>query len=189
MAFPILAAALGLAQFAPAISRWLGGSNAQDVAAKVLDIAQKITETPDPLEAIQRMQDNADMVIDFQKAVIDLETELTLAIDRQDARLRDMALAKAGRSNVRADVMVIAAALGLILCLATLGRLLFRAFTRRGHRYYLYHCRHLWRVLEGRLYLRVWFLTREPREGLNGCRNHGAVYGVGGLQIPKALLR
>src|SRR5690606_26013094 len=116
MAFPILAAALGLAQFAPLISRWLGGSNAQDVATKVLDIAQKITETSDPLEAIQRMQDNTDMVIEFQKAVIDLETELALAKDRQDARLRDMTLMKTGRSNRRADVMVIAAALGLILC-------------------------------------------------------------------------
>jgi hypothetical protein len=121
MAFPILAAALGLAQFAPLISRWLGGSQAQDVATKVLDIAQKITETADPLEAIQRLQDNTDMVIEFQKAVIDLETELALAKDRQDARLRDMTLAKVGRSNIRADVMVIAAALGLILCLACLG--------------------------------------------------------------------
>jgi hypothetical protein len=121
MAFPIMAAALGLAQFAPAISRWLGGSQAQDVAAKVLDIAKEVTETSDPLEAIQRMQGNADMVIDFQKAMINLEMELSYSKDRQDARLRDIALAAAGRSNVRADVMVIAAALGLILCLGSLG--------------------------------------------------------------------
>ena len=121
MAFPILAAALGLAQFAPAISRWLGGSNAQDVATKVLDIAREVTETPDPLEAIQRLQDNANLIIAFQKAVIELERELSCTRDRQDARLRDIALAAAGRSNVRADVMVIAAALGLVLCLACLG--------------------------------------------------------------------
>ena len=122
MAFPVIAAALGLAGFAPIIARWLGGDQAQDVATKVVDIAQKITGTLDPIEAIQRLQENTDMVSDFQKAIIQVEAEIELAVmkDRQDARLRDVALMNAGRSNVRADVMVISAALGLILCLASL---------------------------------------------------------------------
>lgn len=122
MAFPVIAAALGLAGFAPIIARWLGGDQAQDVATKVVDIAQKVTGTLDPVEAIKRLQDNTDMVRDFQKAIIQVEAEIELAVmkDRQDARLRDVALVNAGRSNVRADVMVIAAATGLILCLASL---------------------------------------------------------------------
>jgi hypothetical protein len=51
---------------------------------------------------------------------VEAEIELAVMKDRQDARLRDVALANAGRSNIRADVMVIAAATGLILCLASL---------------------------------------------------------------------
>lgn len=51
-----------------------------------------------------------------------MEAEIELAImkDRQDARQRDIAFFNAGRSNVRADVMVMAAALGLVLCLGSL---------------------------------------------------------------------
>lgn len=122
MAFPVIAAALGLAGFAPIIARWLGGEQAQDVATKVVDIAQRVTGTLDPVEAIKRLQDNTDMVREFQRAIIQVEAEIELAVmkDRQDARLRDVALVNAGRSNVRADVMVIAAATGLILCLASL---------------------------------------------------------------------
>jgi hypothetical protein len=123
MAFPVIAAALGLAGFAPVIARWLGGDQAQDVATRVVDIAQKITGTLDPVEAIQRLQENTEMVSTFQKSIIQIEAEIELAAmkDRQEARLRDVALVHAGRSNVRADVMVIAAAIGLILCLASLG--------------------------------------------------------------------
>jgi hypothetical protein len=122
MAFPVIAAALGLAGFAPIIARWLGGEQAQDVATKVVDIAQKVTGTLDPVEAIQRLQNNTDMVSEFQKAIIQVEAEIEIAAmkDRQDARLRDVAIFNAGRSNIRADVMVVAAALGLILCLASL---------------------------------------------------------------------
>lgn len=122
MAFPIIAAALGLANFAPIIARWLGGDQSQDVATKVVDIAQKVTGALDPIEAIQRLQSNIEMVGEFQKAIIQIEAEIELAAmkDRQDARLRDIAVINAGRSNIRADVMVIAAASGLILCLASL---------------------------------------------------------------------
>ena len=122
MTFPVIGAALGLVGFAPIIARWLGGEQAQDVATKVVDIAQRVTGTLDPLEAIQCLQNNTDMVSEFQRAVIQVEAEIELAImkDRQDARLRDIALLNAGRSNVRADVMVIAAAIGLVLCLVSL---------------------------------------------------------------------
>jgi hypothetical protein len=122
MTFPVIAAALGLAGFAPIIARWLGGDKAQDVATKVVDIAQKVTGASDPVEAIQRLQRDSGMVSESQKAVIQVEAEIELALmkDRQDARMRDVALLNAGRSNIRADVMVIAAAIGLILCLGSL---------------------------------------------------------------------
>lgn len=122
MAFPVIGAALGLVTFAPIIARWLGGDPAQEIAAKVVDIAQRVTGALDPLEAIQRLQKNTDMVSDFQKAIIQVEAEIELALmkDRQNARLRDVALLNAGRLNRRADWMVMGAAGGLVLCLLML---------------------------------------------------------------------
>ena len=123
MAFPIIAAALGLAEFVPTIARWLGGDKAHDIAAKVVETAKKVTGKHDPVEAIKAMHENTKLVAEFQKAVMEIEAELELAYiqDRQDARARDVALAEAGRTNVRADVMVVSAALGLIFCLCSLG--------------------------------------------------------------------
>ena len=56
MAFPVMGAALALVSFAPIIARWLGDDPAQEIAAKVVDIAQRVTGALDPLEAIQRLQ-------------------------------------------------------------------------------------------------------------------------------------
>lgn len=122
MAFPLIAAAMGLAEFAPLIARWLGGDKAHDVAHQVIGVAKQITGTDDSLKAIEAIQNNQEMLWDFQRAVMSMEAdmELTLMKDREDARMRDIELAKVGRSNTRADVMVISAATGLILCLLTL---------------------------------------------------------------------
>jgi hypothetical protein len=123
MAFPLIAAALGLAEFAPIIARWMGGPQAQDIASQVVETARRVTGVDDPIESIKRLQENAQLVIDFQKAIIQMEAELELAHlqDRQNARARDIALVNAGRSNSRADIMVVSAALGLVLCLVSLG--------------------------------------------------------------------
>ncbi len=61
-------------------------------------------------------------MIQFQEAMVKMDHELEMAgyKDRENARLRDIALAQAGRSNLRADIMVISAAFGLISCLATI---------------------------------------------------------------------
>jgi len=40
MAFPLIAAALGLAEFAPIIARWLGDANAENVAHHVVAVAK-----------------------------------------------------------------------------------------------------------------------------------------------------
>lgn len=122
MAFPVMGAALGLVSFAPIIARWLRGDPDQEMATKVVSIAQKITGALDPVEAIQRLRNNTDMVSEFQRNVIQIEAEIELAFmkDRQDARARDVTLMNAGRLSRRADWMVIGAAVGLALCLVML---------------------------------------------------------------------
>lgn len=122
MAFPLIGAALGLAEFAPLIARWVGGKNAQEVASEVVQIAHKVTGVQDPLQAIKVLENNGELILKFQKEILEMESKLELADlqERQDARARDVALAQAGRSNRRADIMVISAAVGICLCLGAL---------------------------------------------------------------------
>ena len=122
MSLPFIAGALGLSQFAPTIAKWLGGSHAEEVAHQVVDIAKGIAGIDDSLAIIQLFKQNSELVIQFQKAVIQLESEMELSYlrDRQDARARDVALVTSGRGNFRADIMVVCAAGGLISCLASL---------------------------------------------------------------------
>ncbi len=122
MALPFIATALGLAQFAPSIARLLGGEEAERVATEVVGIAKKITGQDDTSTMISLMRTNPEMVIEFQREVIRFETDMELNYlrDRQDARWRDMAFVNSGRQNHRADIMVVSAAGGLIVCLASL---------------------------------------------------------------------
>ena len=122
MAFPLIAAALGLAEFAPMISKWLGGVQAEEIAGQVVEIARKITGHDNHAEVIDRLKEDPSAVIEFQKAVLEIGKALEMATlqDRQNARNRDIALAQVGHKNVRADIMVIAAAIGLVMCLASL---------------------------------------------------------------------
>ena len=122
MSFSLLSGALGLAQFAPVISKWLGGEQAEQAAQDVLALAKQITGQNDPNDMIKALKNDPELIIAFQKAVIQLETELEVNYlqDRQDARSRDISLITMGRKNFRADIMVICAALGLISCLGSL---------------------------------------------------------------------
>lgn len=126
MPFPLIATALGLAEFAPVIARWLNGNpdNAETVAHHVVEVAKRVTGANDPSEINQALAENALLIRDFQKEIIKIEAELELQMikDRQSARERDIAIAQMGRQNVRADIMVISAAIGLITCLCTLTR-------------------------------------------------------------------
>ena len=120
--------AMGLAQFAPAILKWITGSDAAaDAAGKVVEIAQAVTGKTGP-DAVAALQADPALVIQFRQAVMAQEADLDKAYlaDRQDARRRDVALAQAGRSNERANWMVGMAAAGTIggfVSMAVLGYL------------------------------------------------------------------
>lgn len=122
MALPLIAAAIGLAEFAPMITRWLSGNKAELIANQVVEIAKKVTGSKGPKDAIKALEENSLLVSDFQKEIIKLETEIEISLleDRQCARERDLAFLKAGHANKRADLMVVSAAFGLIFCLLSL---------------------------------------------------------------------
>jgi hypothetical protein len=122
MSIPILQAALSLAQFTPKIAKWLSGTKAESISQKVVDIAKSITQTTNESEAIERLKADKNMYMLFQKALLNSEREIELAIikDKQNARSRDIAIINSGKRNKRADVMVISAAVGLIICLGSI---------------------------------------------------------------------
>jgi hypothetical protein len=109
--------AMGLSQFAPAIVKWMTGSDkAEEAAQAVVGIAQQVTGKQDPVDALASITGNAQLQLEFRKAVMANEADLDKAYlaDRQNARGRDVALAQAGRRNVRADVMVALAFVAVI---------------------------------------------------------------------------
>ncbi len=118
-----LSIALALSQFAPSVMRFFGvGEISVGVVERLAGIAQTVSGATTPVEALQAIRANAEMAQQFNLAVLASDRELEQAhlFDRQSARLRDMEFIKHGRTNTRADVMVLAAALGLISCLVSL---------------------------------------------------------------------
>lgn len=124
-----ISAALALAQFAPSIMRFFGvGEKPVAAAEKIVGIAQTITGGATPQEALERLRADASLAQQFNLAVLAADTELEKAAlaDRQDARARDVKVRELnGGYNVRADVMVGGAVVGLISCLLVL--VFFRA--------------------------------------------------------------
>lgn len=108
---------MGLAQFAPAIIKWVSGSDqAEQAASAVVDIAKQVTGRGTGEEALAALQADPALAVEYRKAVMASEADLDKAYlaDRQDARRRDVALAEAGVKNSRANWMVFMAAAGTI---------------------------------------------------------------------------
>lgn len=113
--------AMGLAQFAPKIAKWITGSdNAAAGVQKVVDIAGQVTGlTGDPEKMLEALQADKALQIQFQQRVMENDTELErlFLADTKDARARDVALAQAGIRNYRASMLVAVAVALVLVCL------------------------------------------------------------------------
>lgn len=122
MAGPLIPIALAIAQHAaPALLRHFGvGEDKTEAAAKVIDLAQRVTGASTPADALVAIKADADARARFAERALDLDADLEKAhlADRADARKRDVALASAGVRNRRADLMVALDVLGLLAGLA-----------------------------------------------------------------------
>ncbi len=107
--------ALGLAQFVPAITRWLGGDKAGDVAQQVVNTAETVTGKTGQAAFDTITADSAAQLA-FKQAMGAQADDLEKAYlaDRASARTRDLGLAQSGRRNIRADILAYAAIGGLI---------------------------------------------------------------------------
>jgi len=116
----IIAVAKGLATFAPTLMKWFGAKEPTvELATKVVDIGMQITGAKTPEEALQMINANTEKQMEFQRSVMENETSLQkmYLTDIQDARARDVELAKAGQYNVRANVLVAIAFILVIACM------------------------------------------------------------------------
>lgn len=124
MALPLLPIALGLAQYAPSLMRFFGaGEKSAAVVERVVQVAQQVTGTATPQEALEAVRANAQFQRDFALRALDLDAQLEQAYlaDRGNARARDIEYVRAGRHNTRADLMVLFDVIGLIACLVVIG--------------------------------------------------------------------
>lgn len=122
MSFSLFPFAHALAELSPMLARWLGGEQGEKVAQKAVHLAQSITGEKELENVMGSLKRDPQALLAFQKALLQMDHDLELAAykDLDNARARDIALAQAGRSNLRADIMVVSAALGLISCLLTI---------------------------------------------------------------------
>lgn len=107
--------ALGLIEFAPIIAKLVSGDNAINMAEKVIETAQNITGSKEIHQMQERLKTAPDVLLKFQSELSKFDLE-----DRINARQRDASLFQLGKRNLRGDVMVLSALLGLLGCLGAL---------------------------------------------------------------------
>ncbi|SIT64884.1 MULTISPECIES: hypothetical protein [Burkholderiaceae] len=64
-----------LAQFAPQIAQWIGSSRAEQVAQKVVNIAQAVTGTSTPEQALSAIQIAPELAYRFQEPIVESQVE------------------------------------------------------------------------------------------------------------------
>ncbi len=111
--------ALGLAQLAPSLIKWFGGSDKSvAIANRAVDIAKVVTGKSTGEEALEELKVNPDLVMTYRTKVLEQEADFERMYleDRQSARARDTEFVKAGRYNLRSDILAFLAVGGLITC-------------------------------------------------------------------------
>lgn len=119
MPFPLIPAVMALAQFVPAISRWVSGDNAGGIAETIATVAQTVTGSKTIEEAITRIQTEPDKQRAFQLAMQERSDELEKAylLDRQSARSRDTQIQVVTGRNRRGDILAYGAVAMLLACI------------------------------------------------------------------------
>lgn len=122
MSISLLQAALSLAQLSPKIARFFSGTKAESISQKILEIAKEVTHSYSEEEAIQKIKSDKKMHLLFEKALLNSERAIELALirDKENARSRDIAIINSGKRNRRADIMVVCAVIGLVTCLGVI---------------------------------------------------------------------
>ena len=120
----LIGAALEIAKLAaPKLVRHLTDSDqAAETAERVISVAQQVTGTATPDEALAKLKAHAALVLQMNIRSQEIEAELdkSFLADRQSARTRDVDLARLGNKNERANYMIVGDIIGLVACLLIL---------------------------------------------------------------------
>ena len=106
---PAVALVASLIQLAPSLVKlFKGGETSQEVAEVAAKVARSVTGTNTNDEALVALSTNPDKLIEYQKALLDHETNLEQSYisDKDSARSRDIEFLKSGTRNYRADLLV-----------------------------------------------------------------------------------
>lgn len=104
----------------PSIAKMLGASNnVTKVAEVAADFAKQITGQSDMSKAIESLQADPNLMLQFQIAMQDKEREFEklYQYDKESARNRDVELAKLGHPNIRANMLIALIAMIMLICL------------------------------------------------------------------------
>ena len=121
MAINFLPIILALSGLFPSIAKLIKGNNPATIE-KIISVAKQVTSAQTAEGIIKTLNQDSDARERFEYSLVQIEkeTEEILAKDRDSARNRDIKRLEHGIHNVRADIMVICAALGLAACLFSL---------------------------------------------------------------------
>ncbi|MBR1944226.1 MAG: hypothetical protein IJ848_01995 [Alphaproteobacteria bacterium] len=123
MIVDVIKTALSIVSIIPGISnifdKWTKSYSIESVSKAIVSLAKSITGASTANGSFNKLSNNTELQIKLQELILKNESEIELSIinDKQNARLRDMEYVKNNRRNVRADVMVLSAALCMIFCL------------------------------------------------------------------------
>lgn len=99
---PLIPIAISLAaKYVPDIIAHFSGKNAAGVAEKVLEVAQQVTGSPTPDEAVKALAANPELALQFKKAVLEQEVELKrISLEETKAFLGDAESARKRETDI-----------------------------------------------------------------------------------------
>lgn len=114
----ILSIALELIKLVPNLINKFNTSNAANFSEKIIDVAKIITQQKNEQGALEQLRNNPQLLLEFQKVAMEIDEKVhyTSYKEHKNARLRDMEIFRAGKQNIRAHLMVLTAAIGLLAC-------------------------------------------------------------------------
>ncbi len=106
----------------PWLERFVGLGFDSKVLNQLVGIVTKLTGTDDMNEAVRRIRSNKALELELQRALLVAETNYWQQCiqDKQNARERDLAIQRMRGQNLRANIMLVMAMIGIILSVGAL---------------------------------------------------------------------
>lgn len=106
----------------PWLERFLSIGINSKFLGQLSSVLSKVTGTEDVDQAMRRIKDNRALELELQRALLVLESSYweQCIQDKQDARERDLAIQRLRGQNIRANVMLVLAVMGILFSVGAL---------------------------------------------------------------------